>query len=86
MKQLIVCIPVALTTNYVERSAKANGDKPEDYSQLDCPDCSQPMWLGPRSKVMLDAGMQATCAVCAILVHNLRSAEGMTILTKPPEG
>ena len=83
-QNLLVCIPVDMFPEYIERSCKENGDQPEDYTKIACPDCQRLMWLGPRVKVLWESGMKATCGVCAILKYKItqKEAANMTVMTK----
>lgn len=78
---LIICVPKVLMPDYPARAAKANGDTPDLYVTIPCPDCSMEMWLGPRSKSLVESGTKVACAVCAILKHGVREDSKVTALT-----
>ena len=77
--QIVVCAPLAAVGELVFDPATAPYSA---YTQVECPHCRQPMWLGERSRLMVETGRaQMICVVCAVTTGIMGPDTPMSRLT-----
>lgn len=60
----IVCVPIRLSPSFPETA------KYSVYEAVECPDCHEKMWLGARSKVVVELNhprVRLLCLTCAAI-------------------
>ena len=77
--QIVVCAPLAAVAHLQFDPATAPYSI---YTQVECPHCRQGMWLGARSRILVETGhAQMMCVVCAVKLGHMGPDTPMAKLT-----
>jgi hypothetical protein len=79
-REIVVCAPVAPVAGKV---FNPETDAPySKYSQLACPQCLQPCWIGERGVALVAQGVaEPLCMECAVITGLLEGGTPMRKLT-----
>lgn len=60
IRTIVACVPVSVDPDFPATATYS------PYTQVPCPACQQPMWLGVGGRQQVDHGADMLCMVCLV--------------------